>query len=346
MKYLTRLRHIARILSNRSGNDSYAVSKLQEMQIFNELNAFHDLPPIFHYWSNKYLKPMFEASGFESIDQFFALNLGHAMQPDSHFLSIGSGACDTEIRVARLLLEIGLKSFKFECLELNPALLERGRQMAESEGISHLMLFTEADLNRWKPQCVYSGVMANHSLHHVVNLEGLFDGVKESLDMNSNFVVNDIIGRNGHQRWPEALRVIDHFWEELPDSYRYNHQLKREEIKYVNWDCSTEGFEGVRAQDILPLLLERFNFRYFFAFANVVAPFVDRGFGHNFDADNEWDRSFIDRLHTADEAGFMSGELKPTQMLSVLTTGHVESPTFVRGLSPEFSVRTAAVDKL
>src|SRR5688500_964645 len=37
--------------------------------------------------------------------------------------------------------------------------------------------------------------------------------------------------------------------------------LKRHEELYENGDCNTEGFVGVRAQDILPLLLARFNAR-------------------------------------------------------------------------------------
>ncbi len=66
------------------------------------------------------------------------------------------------------------------------------------------------------------------------------------------FVTNDMIGRNGHQRWPEALEIVNQYWHELPEAYRYNKLLSRYEPEYMNWDCSTEGFEGIRAQDILP----------------------------------------------------------------------------------------------
>ena len=43
------------------------------------------------------------------------------------------------------------------------------------------------------------------------------------------------------------------------------------------------SFEGIRAQDILPLLVERFTFDEFIGFGNVIDPFVDRSFGPNFD---------------------------------------------------------------
>jgi len=34
------------------------------------------------------------------------------------------------------------------------------------------------------------------------------------------------------------------------------------------WDCSKQGFEGIRAQDILPLLVKKFSFRSFLGFGN------------------------------------------------------------------------------
>jgi hypothetical protein len=66
---------------------------------------------------------------------------------------------------------------------------------------------------------------------------------------------------------------------------------------------------------------------------------VDRGFGYNFDASDEWDRQFIDRVHQADEAGFEDGWLKPTQMIGILRSGDGSAPRFRGRLSPEFCVR-------
>ena len=64
-------------------------------------------------------------------------------------------------------------------------------------------------------------------------------------------------------RWPEALELIQGIWKFIPDHYKTNHQLKRVEQQYQNWDCSKKGFEGIRAQDILPLLVKKFSFRSF-----------------------------------------------------------------------------------
>jgi SAM-dependent methyltransferase len=330
-RVLRRLRYV--------GAPGYEAAKLKEIAQFKDIKNIHELPEIFHYWSHTYVRPHLVAAGFESIDDFYAKSLMRGVGANPRFLSVGAGYCDTEIRVAKLMKQAGLAAFTFECLELNPHLLERGRELARSEGMSEHMVFTEADFNRWRPDTTYAGVMANHSLHHVVDLEGLFDAIGRALAPHGRFVTADMIGRNGHQRWPEALEIVNRFWEELPDAYRFNHQMDRMERTFVNWDCSVSGFEGIRAQDILQLLLERFHFEYFHGFANVVAPFIDRGFGHNFDAKAEWDRSFVDRLHAIDEEGFQSGRLKPTQMFAVMTKDPVAAPVFTRGLSPDRAVR-------
>ena len=110
----------------------------------------------------------------------------------------------------------------------------------------------QGDFNHWEPSCEYDSVLASHALHHVVNLEGLFKQVHAALAPKGQFIVSDIIGRNGHLRWPEALEIVQEFWQELPPAYRYNRMLRRHEESYINWDCSKEGFEGIRSQDILP----------------------------------------------------------------------------------------------
>jgi SAM-dependent methyltransferase len=321
----------------------YEKKLAQELTTYHEVENVHNLPEIYHYWSNKFILPLCRESGFDSINEFFANNLHAAAVRGKHstpqYISIGAGNCDLEIEIAKLLKVKGLTDFKLECLELNPRMLARGTRQAYSHGVVDQLIFTEGDFNTWKPNKIYTSVMANHSLHHVVNLEGLFDGIKSSLEPTGYFVANDMIGRNGHLRWPEALEMVRKFWEELPKSYRYNRQLKRHEQVYLDWDCSNEGFEGIRAQDILPLLIERFDFTMFFGFANVVAPFIDRSFGPNFDATADWDRDFVDRVHNVDEHAIVTGQLKPTQMMAVMAPERATSHLFVRGVSPDIAFR-------
>jgi SAM-dependent methyltransferase len=326
-----------------SHDTAYIAKMSQELANFREDLNVHELPQIFHYWSGRYLAPKLNSMGLEHPDDFFAKSLSRSFELEPNgkkrFISIGAGNCDTEVRVAKRLINAGFNNFVIECLEINRDMLMRGQTDAAAQGVRSQIAFVEQDFNTWKPRDAYDSIIANHSLHHVVELEHLFDSVLSALRPGARFIIADMIGRNGHQLWPEALTLLEPFWAELPESYRYNHQLKRNEPTYLDWDCSSYGFEGIRAQDILPQLIERFEFELFLPFANIIQPFVGRGFGHNFNADLAWDREFIDRVHAVDEKAIFSGGLKPTQMFAVLTTRQVEQPQYLSGLDPKFCVR-------
>lgn len=330
---------------SESGADDYQKKLEKEQDHFRDLHDVHDLPPIFHYWADTYVRPMAEEYGFTIAEELYVKYLAQAADksddPSPVFLSIGSGNCDAEIRVARMLRDYGVKRFTFECLDVNPAMLLRGHAQAAEAGFAGCFRFTEADFNHWQADRQYTAVVANQALHHVVALETLFDEVKRSLRPGGCFVTSDMIGRNGHQRWPEALDAVQRFWRELPIEYRYNRVFDRYEEDYIDYDCSAEGFEGIRAQDILPLLLERFDFHLFVAFGNVVNVFLDRRFGGNFDAKADWDRAFIDRVHDFDEQAILSGEMTPTQMFAVMTADPCSEHHFSRGLTPRSCVRKA-----
>jgi hypothetical protein len=148
-----------------------------------------------------------------------------------------------------------------------------------------------------------------------------------------------MIGRNGHQRWPEAIEALRPFWRELPVEYRFNRLLNRYEEDYIDHDCSSEGFEGIRAQDILPLLLTHFGFELFVGFGNIIDVFVDRAFGFNFDGLGDWDRAFIDRVHAFDERAILDGLLTPTHMIAAMTPTPTMRRNLARGLAPEQCIR-------
>jgi SAM-dependent methyltransferase len=339
--YLAGLR--ARVYG-RSDGDDYRARMQTEIAFYKDVVDINALPASFCYWSHKYLRPMLEEFGFSNPEELFAKHLVESAracgQDAPVFVSIGAGNCDTEVRVAQLMRAAGLQNFVIECLDMNPHMLERGREMAAKDGVAEHIAPLIGDFNKWRADKRYAGVMANQSLHHVVELEALFDEIKRALAPGAYFVASDMIGRNGHQRWPEALAEVHRFWQELPETHRYNHQTKQHEALYGNWDYSSACFEGIRAQDIMPLLIDRFDFHLFIGFGNVLDVFIERGFGHNFDPEREWDKSFIDRLHALDEEGLKSGRWTPTKMMAVMTT----EPTgarrrYSRGLSPQASVR-------
>jgi len=195
-------------------------------------------------------------------------------------------------------------------------------------------------VNRGAIEGPVDGFIAHHSLHHIVELERLFDLIEQSISPDGHFISCDMIGRNGHMRWPETLRDVEAIWANLPDVKKYNWQHRQTHHQFLNWDCSNEGFEGIRAQDIMPLLVRRFSFDAFFACGGIIDPFVDRGYGPNFDVENVLDRDFIDLVARANDAMLGSGQIKPTIMFAnMVKKKSVDAPRIVGHRTPEFCVR-------
>jgi SAM-dependent methyltransferase len=258
---------------------------------------------------------------------------------ETRIASLGAGNGDLEVRIARQLKESGLDRFRFQCLDINPAMLSRGREAAQKEQIAEYFEFLETDLAEWRAAEPIGVAMAHHSLHHIEALEKVFAAVKSSLSEDGYFLTWDMIGRNGHMRWPEALEVVREIWRSMPDRYKYNHQTRRFEKRYQNWDCSVEGFEGIRAQDILPLLTRLFHFEGFAGFGNIPDVFIDRGFGHNLSPSNVEDVAFVRRLGHLNDKLIDEGSIKPTQMVAVMRARPTEACAHYRHWTPEYCVR-------
>jgi len=329
-------------LKNKAPNYQHKISN--ELNFYKDCHEVHALPDIFHYWSNKYLLPKQQPHGFNSPDDFFVKKtLEQINQADLNqcfnILSVGCGNGESEIQLAQQITSQGHSNFKIICLDINPSMLERCNQAAKKMKLENHIVTLCADFNLWTTDLSFDVIIANQCLHHVLALEHLFDTIHQALTENGVFLVSDMIGRNGHMRWPEALDLLNDVWQQLPDRIKHNRLLNRFEKNYINHDCSTSGFEGIRAQDVLPLLVERFHFNLFIPFANIIMVLIDRPFGHNFDINKPQDLARIDETHLLDEQAILDGLIKPTQMIAVLSKGSGMSVLTHEKLTPEFCIR-------
>ena len=325
-----------------TGTEGYEARLAQEVENFTEVENVHDLPPIHDYWAVRYCLPLLEELGYPSLDAVWDKHVGdvcrrRAPEP-ARLVGLGAGNGDIELGMARRLAETGVHNLELVLLELNPRMLERARAGAQALGMADRLTTVEADLNSWTADRAADVYFASHSLHHVVELEHLFDEVKTSLRPDGLLLVNDMIGRNGHQRWPEAADLVNRIWAKIPERYRHNPIHQRVDEVYPDVDHSTEGFEGIRAQDILPLLLDRFHPEAFITFMNVIDPFVDRVYGRNLDAERAEDQRFINLVAQLDDAALDLGLVTPTHLVGSFRVQPCET-RFPRGRSPERVLR-------
>ena len=317
----------------------------QQIAQFADMGALWRSGSIMQYWMKAHIRPrivqVFGAPGvFDVYEGQLRERIRHCSQAGrvARFLSIGSGDGGVEVGIARRLKSQVKEPFVIVATDLSELRLDRARRAAADGGVLDCFEFQALDLNDFRFDRKYDAFIAHHILHHIVNLEGLFETVHESMHQDSVFLSNDLIGRNGHKRWPETLRWIESLWPMLPSHYRFNYQFNRIHETYLDWDCSNKGFEGIRAQDILPLLVGRFGFEGFLGYGGIVDPFVDRGYGRNLDEARAEDRAFIDFVENLNQTLLETGRIKPTTMMAVMRRTGGQGRSYA-GLTPEQAVR-------
>ena len=295
-----------------------------EIEVYRNVGNIHDLPDIYFYWANKFLAPhIADVFGDPNVQSVLAKGLVESLRETGNpsIVSIGAGDGSVEIGLSGLMRDLGEDRFRFECLELSPYLIERGRAAVTSAGLDAQIRFVECDINTYLFEQDYGAAFAHHSLHHITNLEHVFDQVRSRLVERGAFVISDMIGRNGHMRWPEVLAPLVHIWHSMPPRYKFHHRLGRRieaSDPDFNWDCSGEGFEGIRAQDIMPCLIECFDFEKMCVWGGLLDHFIDRGYGPNFSPENSDDTALIDRICAADFGLLNARATTPTQMVAIL----------------------------
>lgn len=324
-------------------NNRYQQKVQEQLDQYKEVSQMHVFSDIHRYWSQRFVRPRLEQvfythNHIEVYANAFLIPRASNEQ-QRRYLSIGCGDGEVELSVVQYALNQGHTNFVIECMDISPYQLQRLIDKAKGADLEKYVEPIQVDINTWTADKMYDGIMAHHSLHHVVELEHLFDVIYECIKPDAAFVTYDMIGRNGHMRWPESLEILEHFWEMLPDRYKYNHQLKRIDYKFVNHDCSIKGFEGVRSQDILPLMLKRFQFERFLGYGGLTDPFVGRGYGPNFSADKPEDRAIIDLMELLNDLLIDAGYLKPTKMAATLRTVPPERRFYFGRRTPESCVR-------
>lgn len=298
----------------------------KEIEVFKDNFNVHDLPEAHNYIMCKYVvKKLKETFGFSSYDEMIinCLNLIKSQKDESDIkiLSLGSGNCDLEVNLA---LKNNIKA-KFYLYEINSHMLDRGQLLVhEKLGAGNNFEFVQCDINKLELHQQFDIILACHSLHHLVELEHIFNEIHRNMTDKSYFIVNDMIGRNGHMFWDNTFSIVNSLWRTLPKELKYSNSLKSHFKNRIQWDWSVEGFEGIRAQDILPILDKTFNFKDFAPFWSISNRFIDREYGHNYDLNNDFHKELLDMIFTYDDYFLTNKMLKPTQMFATLVKKDVE----------------------
>ncbi|KRE86766.1 hypothetical protein ASG75_00880 [Rhodanobacter sp. Soil772] len=289
------------------------------------------LPPIFTYWSGRFLAPDAQRLGIGSPESFFLDHIRRSAAGANapvHVLSVGTGSCGMEIELAARLRADG-SAVHITCMDFNPALMRHAATAAHERGVDALMTFEARDCNLPFALPAQDVIIVNQFFHHVTELEILCVSLRRSLAAQGVLLSSDIIGRNGHQLWPDVETVVQEAWATLPADKRHDRHFNTTSPRYCPINHAAYSNEGVRAQDIVACLLAEFDFELFFSFGGAIMPFVERRIGFNFDPQRAEDREWIDRMQAIDVAALAASRYPAANMIAALRhKGSVVQPVF------------------
>lgn len=295
------------------------------------------LPPIFDYWSGRFLAPDAQRLGIDAPEAFFLNHIRRNAAAGNlpvRVLSVGTGACSMEIALAAQLQADGVAA-RTTCLDFNPALMHRAAATAESRGVATQMTFEARDCNLPFELPLQDVIIVNQFFHHVTELETFCRSLRRSLAPQGVLLSSDIIGRNGHMLWPDVETVVQEAWATLPADKRHDRHFNAVQTRYRPIDHAAYSNEGVRAQDIVACLLAEFDFELFFSFGGAIVPFVERRIGFNFDPQEAADRARIERIHAADAAALAAGRYPAANMIAALRHKGAVAEAVYEPVSPQ-----------
>jgi len=328
--------HLKRLLSfaNRILPDwlSRKLRALAEQVAFRVVPDYQadTLPPIFHYWTRRYVTPLVEKMGIASAEQMYlaesrkiALSKGKVS-----IASIGSGACWLELSILEDLRKAGLEAH-MHCVDFNAELMRMAMQEAKKKGLENHLSVSTIDCNKPFTFNEADVLIVNQFFHHVENLHTFSISLRKSLAPGGILLTSDIVGRNGHVLWPSVDAIVQSFWKKLSENKRLDRYYSTPQEKYVSVNHAAYSNEGICAQDVVASLLKEFDFELFLTFGGAIIPFVERRIGFNFDPESPSDTIFIDELATIDQSNIESGDYPASNMIAALRhKGEAASQSF------------------
>jgi SAM-dependent methyltransferase len=154
-------------------------------------------------------------------------------------------------------------------------------------------------------------------LHHVVEIEHVLQTVIELLLPNSEFwIIGEAVGRNGNRLWPEALEAGNRIFSSLPERFRRNAFNGNVDPTIPETDFSANSFEGIRSEEIEPLLLRYFDPVEMWRTNCFLWRLVNPVYFSNYDVKNQEDRRIVLSLVAAEYNLWKSGG-RPTESHTV-----------------------------
>lgn len=205
-------------------------------------------------------------------------------------LSICSGAARIE---AAMIRPLPADAVSLTLMDVNSNLLELARCSLASWGEVETIV---SDINALDLQGrEFDIVICVSALHHVVELEHVLGEIADALAEEGEFwSIGETLGRNGGRMWPLAYQVADNWFRELDDPYRLNRVTGVIDQKLPDLDYSIGCFEGIRCEQIEPVLLTYFKPVQVTKHNCIIHKLFSPSYADNYDMSMSGDRAIVE----------------------------------------------------
>lgn len=282
------------------------------------------------HFANTYEMPMFKPdakpNAFSVAQQIVGskilknpLNFAHRLHQmaKDRPLRIASLCCGSG-RTERMLIRGIEDRISITMIDINQGLLDQASELLSE--VSHVDTIC-SDVNEFDlPENEYDVVMCVSALHHVIELESLVDEVANGLVVNGEFwSIAEYVGRTGARLWPESYDAADAIFSELPEKFRENHAAGEKVIDdhLRNVNCALNTFEGVRSEDIMPILESRLKAEQVDRWSTIIWRVLGPAYVPNYDVEKVVDRALVEFIAHRDVEFQKSGTLLPVAMKGI-----------------------------
>lgn len=151
---------------------------------------------------------------------------------------------------------------KIEVMDIADGLLNKQRKLASEKGLKGIE-YIKKDFNKIiLDNDKYDVIWAIGSIHHIEELEHLFNQIQKSLKNNGIFITREYVGRNRLQFSENQLKIINEILKILPEKYKKQIDGTAKNIVEspdLEELIRNDPTEAVRPEDIIPLMKKMFE---------------------------------------------------------------------------------------
>lgn len=160
-------------------------------------------------------------------------------------------------------------------------------------------------------------ILCVSGLHHIVELEKVIGFIQAALTEDGEFwSIGEAIGRNGNRLWGNDYAVANKFFQSLPERLRFNRGSAVTDGNLPNTDFSSGTFEGIRSEDIEPVLARYLEPVHVYRRNCFLWRLVDLAYAENYRMDSDEDLLWLQRAVNLELDHFRSGG-RPTELHGV-----------------------------